>query len=117
MKVEEFISKLFAARIDMHVAHLQTAKYSDHMALNDFYNGIPDLTDRFVECYQGKYGIVTRYETAYTEGVDPLKYLNDFSKDCEDYRTACTDGYLQQIIDDILELTYSTIYKIKYLKK
>ena len=115
--VEEFASSLHAARTDMHIAHLQTRKYSDHMALNTFYDEIGDLIDRFIEGYQGRYELIKGYTIKLSEGVDPLKYLQEFVSGCEEYRTICKDGYLQQIVDDIIELATSTIYKIKFLTK
>jgi hypothetical protein len=116
MTTTEFASILMASRIDMHIAHLQTTKYSDHMALNDFYTDIVDLTDRFIESYQGKYELLKGYKITYVEGVDPLKYLQNLREQCLEYRKEIEDGYLQQIIDEIIELISSVTYKIKYLK-
>lgn len=117
MKVEEFISLLFEIELTTHIMHLQTTSYSQHIALNEIYSSIVDLRDRFTEGYQGKYGIVYNYSiTKQPEGNDPVKYLLSKSKEIENYRLSLQDGFLQQIIDDILELIYSTVYKLKNLK-
>ena len=49
------------SRTQAHVFHLQTPSFAEHKALNDYYNGIVDLVDGFVESYQGKYGILNGY--------------------------------------------------------
>lgn len=117
MKVEEFISLLFEIEATTHIMHLQTTSYAQHIALNDVYTEIVDLRDRFVESYQGKYGIIYNYNISkQSEGTDPVKYLLDKCRIVEDYRLSLQDGFLQQITDDILELMYSTIYKLKNLK-
>jgi len=67
MKIQEFASLLFDIEINSHIAHLQTDKYSDHMALNSLYVDIVDLRDRFIESYQGKYEIITGYKLTLKE--------------------------------------------------
>jgi len=117
MKIEEFISSLFEIEVNMHIAHLQTTSFSEHKALNEVYVGVVDLRDRFIESYQGKYGVVKGYKSfQIKEAIDPVNYLNNFCIIYEKFRLELTDGYLQQITDDILELLYSAIYKLKTLK-
>lgn len=115
MTTSEFVSSLMAARIDMHIAHLQTKKYSQHMALDGFYNDIVGLTDTFVESYQGMYSLIKGYKIEFSEGVDPVKYLQNLMSEYTVHRTTYTDGFLQQIIDDIIQLIAQTVYKLKYL--
>lgn len=118
MKVPEFASLLFDIHTVAHVAHLQTNKFSDHMALNSLYQDIVELRDRFIESYQGKYGIIKGYKTEDSpEDDDIIDYLQDKAKAVESFREEIKDGYLQQIIDDILELLYSTLYKLKELTR
>ena len=40
MKIQDFASRLFEARITYHVMHLQTLSFAQHMALNDLYSNI-----------------------------------------------------------------------------
>lgn len=37
------------------VFHWQTESYAQHVAFGDYYNAMDELTDTFVEAYQGKY--------------------------------------------------------------
>lgn len=117
MKVEEFVSSLFALETDIHIAHLQTDSYAVHMALNTLYQDIVDLRDRFIESYQGKYGIIKGYKSfTIAEGLKPIQYLNDKVTMYTAFRETLKDGYSQQICDDILELITGTLYKLKFLK-
>ena len=117
MNVQEFISSLFEIEVNIHIAHLQTTSYAEHKALDDLYKDIVDLRDRFIESYQGKYGIIKGYKSfQIKEGIDPINYLKECVKYTEEFRLTLTDGYLQQITDDILELKTSTLYKLINLK-
>lgn len=117
MEIKEFLSSLFEIEVNIHIAHLQTTSYSEHIALNEVYTGIVDLRDRFIESYQGKHGVVKGYKSfQIKEAIDPINYLKEFCSLYEKFRLDLKDGYLQQITDDILELLYSAIYKLKTLK-
>lgn len=58
----EMISRLRFAIEQTQVYHWQSQSYSEHIALNEFYDGLPDMIDGIVESYQGKYGIQTGYK-------------------------------------------------------
>jgi len=117
MKTQEFLSSLFEIEVNIHIAHLQTTSFAEHKALNEVYEGIVNLRDRFIESYQGKYGIIKGYKSfEIKEAVDPINYLKEFCILFEKFRLTLEDGYLQQIIDDVIELLYSSIYKLKTLK-
>lgn len=117
MNIQEFASLLFEIEVNTHIMHLQTTSYAEHKALNDVYEGIVEHRDSFLESYQGQYGIVKGYKPiSIYEGVDCLTYLLSISTKITKYRDTLTEGYLQQICDDILELIRSTQYKIKFLK-
>lgn len=118
-KCNDFVGMLFLARDVTHSAHLNTRSYAKHVALNDFYDGIIDLADKFAEAYQGKYGLIgpislmsakkTNNVVEFLEGqVDDLMEMRYkvVDKDCTP---------LQNIIDEIFGLYYSTIYKLKFL--
>jgi hypothetical protein len=59
----EMISKLVFSRDQTHVYHWQSQSFSEHMALNTYYDGVPDIADGLVESYQGKYGILKGYKS------------------------------------------------------
>lgn len=117
MTVQEFTSKMFELRTLTHIAHLQSNSYAQHKALNEVYDDIVDLADRFIEAYQGKYGIITGYKSfQLTEGFDMSVYLKSCALQFAGYGDSLTDSYLKAIVDDIVELMYSSLYKLKHLK-
>ena len=50
----EMISKLRFSIEQTQVYHWQSQSLSEHLALNEYYDGIPDIVDGIVESYQGK---------------------------------------------------------------
>jgi len=118
-KIKGFVGKLFEARQVTHSAHLQTKSYSEHKALGHFYEGLLDLSDSFIETYQGQYGIVTGYDSLSVKVPDSIeKYLEDFAGEVKSARKNLDedDTHLQNMLDEVLGLIYSTLYKVKYLK-
>ena len=51
----KYVALLFLARDVAHRVHLKTKSFSEHMALNEFYNDIVEHADAFAEAYQGCY--------------------------------------------------------------
>lgn len=117
MNIQEFTSLLFEVEVNTHIMHLQTTSYAEHKALNDVYEDIVELRDRFIESYQGKYGIIKGYKSIMIyEGKDCVEYLTVCVNKVDSFRVNLSEGYLQQICDDISELLRSALYKIKFLK-
>ena len=116
----EMISLLLHSRTQIHVLHLQTGSYPEHMALNEYYNGIGDLVDGLIESYQGKYDILKGYKsydiTEYKSTESTVKYLKDLCGKVEKLRGCCKDSYIQNQIDTVCELINSTLYKLRFLK-
>ena len=115
----EFIGMMFLARDVTHSVHLNTRSYAKHVALNSFYDGIIDLADKFAEAYQGKYGLIgpiALMSAKKTSNV--VDFLADQAEEIEKIRYKVVDKDctpLQNIIDEIMGLYYSTLYKLKFL--
>ncbi len=119
MSCEAFIGNLFLARDVAHSVHLNTRSFAKHSALNEFYTEIIELADSFAEAYQGKYGLIGPI------ALQSAKKTNNVVEFLEDMaQTIMSDRYdvvenectpLQNIIDEILALFYSTLYKLKFL--
>lgn len=117
-KYTEVVSILFNARTNMHIAHLQTKLYSAHKALDEYYNGVLDLADSFAESSQGTQGILTGYSLG-TLALDPIPFIESTMGKLLDLRSQFdlkTEGHLIQLIDDMVELHTTTLYKLKNLK-
>lgn len=119
-KPGEFFGKLFQIRDQMHINHLRitgTGSYAGHKALNEFYDGILDLTDGLIESYQGKYGILDLSIPASTktEPITTLKELVSLTDNGNVYKMF-KETWIQNQLDEISTLAYQTIYKLENLK-
>jgi hypothetical protein len=113
------MGNLFLARDVTHSVHLNTRSYAKHKALNKFYIGIIDLADALAEAYQGRYGLIgpiTLQSANKTNSI--VAFLEDSLKTIEESRYVAVkkeDSAIQNIIDEIVSLYLSTIYKLKFL--
>lgn len=110
------VQKMFESRQVAHNCHLKTKSFAEHEALGGFYEGILGLADEFVEVYQGQYGLIGDLEFKVEAVAGPLEYLEDCVKLFAVGRGELKDPHLQNIVDEVVALTYRTIYKLKFLK-
>ena len=114
--VSEFMGYLLSTVASAHITHTyqKDRALSTHLALSDYYTGLDDLADNFIECYQGLYGQVDFM-------VEGKRFDNPESciKECYDYvektRGIFKESFLQNIIDEIQELHAKTLYKLKFV--
>ena len=115
----EMVCQMLHSQTQVHIFHLGTKSYSEHKALQGYYEGIDALVDGIVESYQGKYGLLTNYKSyknqTYKNKNQVLKYFTSLLNTIEEKRDCCDDSYLQNQIDTVQELIYSTMYKLKFL--
>jgi hypothetical protein len=109
----ELVARCFAARTAAHFAHLKSKGYACHMALNEFYDSIVDVTDSFIECYQGVFGVISSYpDVPLPSGeLSPIKELREW---LVENRAAVARGQreLENLIDEITTVCDRAIYKI-----
>jgi hypothetical protein len=119
MKCAEFVGLFFLARDVTHSVHLNTRSYAKHKALQEFYEGIVDLADGFAEAYQGRHGLIGPISLQGAKKTsNVIEFLQDQLKTIESMRyevCAKTDTPLQNLIDGIIELYLSTLYKLRFL--
>jgi chloramphenicol O-acetyltransferase len=119
MKCNEFVGILFLARDVAHSVHLNTRSYSKHKALKHFYNDLVDLTDKFAEAYQGRHGLIGPIALLSAKKTGNItEFLQDQLEEIESVRyDVCekTDSPIQNIIDEIVGLYLSTLYKLRFL--
>lgn len=119
MKCADFVGTLFLARDVAHSVHLNTRSFAKHSALNEFYDGIVDLADKFAEAYQGRHGLIDPISLmSAKKTTNIVEFLEDSLADVEKMRFEVvekTDTPLQNIIDEIVGLYLSTLYKLKFL--
>lgn len=119
MKCAEFVGMLFLARDVTHSVHLNTRSYAKHKALQKFYENIVGLADSFAEAYQGRYGLIGGISLqSHNKTANVVDFLENQLKEIEDIRYDIVDRKdtsLQQLIDNIVELYLTTLYKLKFL--
>ena len=119
MKCADFVGTLFLARDVAHSVHLNTRSFAKHSALNEFYDEIVELADKFAEAYQGRHGLIGPISLmSAKKTTNIVEFLEDSLADIEKMRyEVCdkTDTPLENIIDEISGLYLSTLYKLKFL--
>lgn len=117
MSAGEMIVRLFHARTAAHIAHFQTNSYAQHKALNDFYDAIVGVTDEWVECYQGLFGIIGEYPTIAVPQGKPADWIDSLRQWLKKNRDACCQGetLLENLHDNIQAVCAQTVYKLRCL--
>ena len=119
MKAADVVGILFLARDVAHSVHLNTRSYSKHKALNKFYDEIIEAADDFAEAYQGRHGLIgpiSLMSAKKTSNV--IEFLEGQLAEIESVRyDVCdkADTSMQQLIDNIIQLYLSTLYKLRFL--
>ena len=123
--MEQLASLFFHSRTQVHVFHLGVkgpGSFSAHSALNIYYDEIVGLIDGLVESYQGKYGIIKfQPVNGLDTNCDLKNIIGYFEKLCSALDKLRQDeklkaSYIQNQIDGIEELLYSTKYKLVNLQ-
>jgi hypothetical protein len=122
--ITQFVSTLMSARTQAHVFHLGTkgpGSFAAHSALNEFYDAFLGAIDGFVESYQGKYGIINSWGNIGLQNFQSteqvISYFSTLIAFIEKVRTiAFQDSYLQNQIDEMIQLIYSLLYKLTNLQ-
>ena len=117
--VMQFVMCLLHSVTNAHILHFQSLSYSQHMALGAYYDEVSDLVDGFVEAFQGKYGLLTKYQSDYQlPDNNPVTYLTYLKEEVATLRRASgfpQDSELQNEVDNIANLINTTLYKLRFL--
>jgi hypothetical protein len=115
--IGEFFLKLLHAATNGHILHLQTKSYSEHKALQKYYEGLPDLVDSIIEEWQGAYQKIIEYPTTYeapnSDALTEVMAIRDFLVK----NRAIVGDYtsIQNSVDNLMSLLDSTIYRLTFL--
>jgi hypothetical protein len=90
----DMVCQLLHSQTQVHIFHLGTKSYSEHKALQNYYEGIDVLVDGVIESYQGKYGLLTNYKSfknqSYKNKNQVLKYFTGLLNMIEEKETVVT---------------------------
>ena len=117
---KDMVSILLHSQTQVHIFHLQTKSYAEHKALQGYYEGIDALVDGLIESYQGKYDVITQYNSIknedYKSNEQIIQYFKALDTMIEKNRKGVKESFIQNQIDTVQELINSTIYKLRFLK-
>lgn len=115
----KLVSTLFGARDWAHTLHLRTASHAEHLALEDLYNELVTLTDRYAETSQGKHGLLNVLaDQSMFVGTDPKAFAAKLAGWLEGEGRQCldqSDSYLLNQVDEITAAVYLAKYKLDNL--
>lgn len=120
MTIEELFGTLQMSVVATWRKHLRSAKYGKHMALDEFYKEMPEKVDDLIEAWMGAHGkkIGAFQNTLSSSNMNTLKYLNELKRVCkEGYSLLGDKDELKSLMDDIVNLINSTLYKVKELSE
>lgn len=113
--MEQIVAILFLDRTLTHMEHLRTSSYAQHKALQEFYDGIIDLADTLAETYQGYEGIMNIPLLSNTTSGKIEDHLAKRVLEIQKLRKSCDLSAIQNIVDEIVGLYLSTVYKLRQL--
>ena len=116
--IEQLFGTLQQSVISTWRKHLRTAKYAKHIALNEFYEDMPEKVDALIEAWMGVNGKkIKGYENILqSANMNTLTYLKELKKIAKQgYELMGGEKELEALLDDIVELIDSTLYKVKEL--
>lgn len=117
MSCPEFIAQSFAVRTAAHQLHLSSTSYAQHVALNEFYDDLLPLVDRYAEVYMGLEGQIKKFPTATVPVGNPVDTLEDYLElVLVEQKDEHGSQGLMNILAEIEEVTAQTLYKLRFLK-
>ena len=123
--MEQLASLLLHSRTQVHSFHLGVkgvGSFSAHVALGNYYDTIGGLIDGLVEAYQGQYGLIKLQPVSGLDTNNDIKNVIGYfdklitvvAKLRQDEKLQMS--WLQNDIDNIVTLLYSTKYKLVNLQ-
>lgn len=114
MSCPEFIAKSLAMRTAVHLAHLKTRSYAQHMALGEFYDGIVGPVDRLAEIHLAENPNDTFPSVRVPAASAPIPLFEAFLAEVRKEQKGESEHKAKEnIITEIEELTLQTLYKLK----
>ena len=118
--VNELVSILFESRLQSHVFHLVTDNYARHKAYQEYYENIVPLVDSLAEATAASNSQLMEYFKEYRienqEELSVLYFQSLQSRVKEKMEIEMFDyPACRTIIEEILKLINSTLYKLEFL--
>lgn len=113
--IPQLVSELLESVTIIHKFHLKSKNYSEHKALQKYYETIGDLADTIFETSSWENNSIEIPPPTLSDST-PINYLIKLATFVEQSRLAAPYSDLQNQIDEVKTLIFSTLYKLKNLK-
>jgi hypothetical protein len=115
----QMVAMVLLGRDLAHRAHWKTASYSEHKALEAFYENVLGVLDTFVESWQGQYGELLDVPLADNEFegemADVLEQQMAWIQDNREKVVPGGETSLLNTLDTIVSIYQTTLYKLRFL--
>lgn len=116
ISIEQFFGTLQQSMVESWKSHLKTSKYSEHIALDEYYSEIVDKVDSLIENWMGIHEKIEDYENLLNlDRYDSIEYFEQLREIVVEGRSLMDSSELESNVDDILGLIDRTLYKLKNL--
>ena len=113
--IPQLVSELLESVTIIHKFHLKSKSYSEHIALETFYDEIGDLADTIFESSAWEDNSIEIPNPTLNDST-AINYLIKLATFVEQTRLSTTMSDLQNQMDEVKTLIYQTLYKLKNLK-
>ena len=115
--IEELVSRVFATRNAVHLAHWSEKSGWRHGVLGGFYDSLIDKVDNIVEAHQGAYGLIGDVKQVTVDKDDIAEHIADEAKWIDDNRDKIAGNIraISNLVDDLVDEYLTTHYKLTKL--
>jgi len=114
------ITEMLHGATKTHMAHLKSHSYAAHIALNEFYDALPELADSLAESWQGATETLLNYPEVEVKQIttteEAIKYLRDLYNLVQRVQDNCMYSEIINNLDLVKSQINSTKYKLIFLK-
>ena len=115
--IVEIVSYYNDAKQQAIVYHQQTTSFSEHKALQEFYENIVELLDELSESYAGIYGRLSPYEVGdlfdWSSTEETIKYYKGCYEWLQKERvSAPQESWIQNQLDEIAQENAQLLYRL-----
>lgn len=115
--IEELVSRVFATRNAVHLAHWSSKSYAQHETLGHFYEDIIEALDSIVEAYQGAFGLLDAVENRVVNKSNIAEHLKQEARWIEQNAGEITGNIkaIQNLLDGLTDAYLTAYYKLTNL--
>lgn len=116
--IEKLVSRIFATRNAVHLAHWAETSGYRHGVLGEFYEEIIERVDSLVEAYQGVFELIKVKKLEQTDESDMVELLTSDLEWIGENREKITEGLpaLDNLLQDLEGVYMHALYKLRNLK-